>query len=70
VKLNFEYAQDWADEMDGMSGERMWVQVTGVKGCYLRGKLVNQPLGQDDRGWPLTWGDQVWFLPEHIIDID
>jgi hypothetical protein len=70
VKLIFEYADDLAKEFDGMTGERMWVKVVGTKPPYLVGKLDNQPLGQDDEGWPLTWKDRVLFLPEHIIDIE
>jgi TIR domain len=65
VKLVFEYAEDVQE-----SGERMWVRVTGKKPPYLVGKLDNQPLGQDDEGWPVTYGDRVLFLPEHIIDIE
>lgn len=70
VKLIFEYADDLLQELDGMAGERMWVEITGTKAPYLVGKLVSQPLGQDERGWPLTWGDQVLLLPEHVIDIE
>lgn len=70
VKLIFEYADDVAQEVDGLAGERMWVKITGTKAPYLAGKLVSQPLGQDDNGWPLTWGDQLLFLPEHVIDVE
>ncbi len=70
VKLIFVYPDDVAEEFDGMSGERMWVKITGNRGHYLIGKLLNQPLGQDGRGWPLTYGDRVLFLPEHVIDIE
>ena len=70
VKVIFQYPEDVAEEFDGMSGERMWVKVTGNKGRYLSGKLMNQPLGQDNSGWPLIFGDRVLFLPEHVIDIE
>jgi hypothetical protein len=70
VKLIFEYADESEQEIDGLSGERMWVKITGTKAPYLVGKLVSQPIGQDNKGWPLTWGDRVLFLPEHVIDIE
>jgi hypothetical protein len=70
VKLMFEYAEDLSRELDGMSGERMWVEIAGTKPPYLVGRLRSQPLAQDDKGWPLTWGDRVLFLREHIIDIE
>ena len=70
VKLIFEYAEDLSEELHGMSGERMWVKVVGTKPPYLVGRLDNQPLSQDDKGWPLTWGDRVLFLPEHIVEIE
>jgi hypothetical protein len=70
VKLIFEYPGDWAQEYGDMNGERMWVKVVGEKTPYLVGRLDNQPLAQDDGGWPLTWKDRVLFLPEHIIDIE
>ena len=68
VKLIFMLCD--ADEPGELFGERMWVKITGRKGSYISGKLMNQPLTQDENGWPLTWGDKVFFLPEHIIDIE
>lgn len=70
VKLVFEYPGELEEEFDGMAGERMWVKITGTKAPYFVGKLVSQPLGQDEDGWPLTWGDRVLFLPEYVIDIE
>lgn len=70
VKLIFEYPEKWAEEFGGGSGERMWVKVLRERPPYLEGRLDNQPLAQDEKGWPLTWGDRVLFLPEHIIDIE
>jgi TIR domain len=68
VKLMFEYPEDLSREFGG-SGERMWVEIVGTKPPYLVGRLKSQPLAQDE-GWPLTWGDRVLFLREHIIDIE
>lgn len=68
VKLIFDPYNP--DELDDLSGERMWVKITGRKGSYITGKLLNQPLFQDENGCPLAWGDKIVFLPEHIIDIE
>jgi len=68
VKLMFNLCDP--GEPSGFCGERMWVKISGRKGSYIFGKLMNQPLTQDENGWPLTWGDKIIFLPEHIITIE
>jgi hypothetical protein len=81
VKLSFELGVDYEDEPDiVLEGERMWVTVVGHDGPYLIGKLSNQPAAyshmidderyEADEDAPLKHGDQVVFLPEHIIDIE
>lgn len=70
VKVSFVYSDDVSADNDGLHGERMWVRLGRARGPYLGGKLLNQPLAQDAKGWPLTWGDPVLLLPEHIIDIE
>jgi hypothetical protein len=58
-------------ERDGsLSGERMWVEITGVLGPYYLGELRNIPLAdQPGRVHRLKWGSPIVFLPEHVIDI-
>jgi hypothetical protein len=66
VKLNFEIL-----ERDGeVSGERMWVKVTGNEGPYFKGTLANAPISDQKSRNKLKFGSQVVFLPEHVIDID
>ncbi|MCW2223240.1 hypothetical protein M2232_006772 [Bradyrhizobium japonicum] len=63
AKLGFEIL----DRYDGeLTGERMWVEVTGKVGPYYVGSLRNNPL---TRHRHLKWGSPVVFLPEHVIDI-
>lgn len=57
VKLSFEMKDGW--------GERMWVEVTGVKRRHLVGRLSNQPIGIPR----LLSGDTIKFTRDHIIDI-
>jgi len=68
VKLIFNLCDP--DKPGEVYGERMWVEIAGKKEPYISGKLMNEPLTQDESGWPLKWGDKVLFLPEHIIDIE
>jgi hypothetical protein len=57
VKVFFSMKDGW--------GERMWVDVTAIKGRHISGTLSNEPVGI-----PRLWsGDKVKFRPEHIIDI-
>ncbi len=57
VKLIFEMSDGY--------GERMWVEVTGVKGHRLAGRLSNTPAFIPRLG-P---GDKIKFRREHVIDI-
>ncbi|RQS67237.1 TIR domain-containing protein [Burkholderia sp. Bp8963] len=69
VKLIFEIAID--DSPDGaidVSGERMWVVVTGRSGPYIIGELNSHPACSDETEI-IQAGDRVVFLPEHIIDV-
>ena len=71
VKLMFDIRLPVEDKSDTEpSGliERMWVIVTGKVGPYYLGKLDNVPLTSDEQE-NLGSGDEVIFLPEHVIDI-
>jgi uncharacterized protein YegJ (DUF2314 family) len=46
-------------------GERMWVNVSSVNKRHLVGTLSNQPLGIPR----LTYGDEIKFKRDHVIDI-
>lgn len=65
VKLQFEIALPTEDEP---FGERMWVIVRGRSGPYFIGELNNNPATSDEQE-NLAVGDQVVFLPEHVISI-
>ena len=67
VKLIFGI---WDKEDKDLFGERMWVKITNLRSVYYVGKLSNQPLTSDKKGGPLKWGDTVFFLPEHVIEIE
>lgn len=67
VKLNFMISL--TNSADDLSGERMWVEVEGHEGPYLFGSLSNQPFDSDESGAPLSHGDRIVFLPEHVISI-
>ena len=62
VKLIFvtEKAED-----DGYRAERMWVQITNIKGKKFMGKLDNKP-----RLLPLKIGDEISFGIENICDTE
>ena len=49
---------------DGISGERIWIEVTGRVGDRYIGKLVNDPLIIAGK-----YGDRAYFRAEHVIDI-
>lgn len=70
VKLGFEVAAEDPDEEGGVTtlSERMWIKLVGSYGPYLWGTLHNQPTF-DGEEIELTFGSEVVFLPEHIIDI-
>jgi hypothetical protein len=81
VKLMFEFLGEDEEGEPEPLGERMWVKVTGKSGPYFKGELRNTAsIFWGDRNEdgtyktiedaPLKWGDEVVFLPEHIIDID
>ena len=57
VKLLFGMRDGW--------GERMWVDVTAVKGKKITGTLRNHPIAIPH----LHDGDKINFTAEHIIDI-
>lgn len=72
VKLLFsiEVEKDPDDPKDdGLFGERMWVKVTGRNGPYYTGVLNNVPITSDEQE-NICIGDDVIFLPEHVIDIE
>lgn len=70
VKLVFEIAlaDPEKDNVEIFFGERMWVEVDGVKGPYLVGKLNNTPASFEGDHY-LKPNAEIVFLPEHIIDI-
>jgi hypothetical protein len=71
VKLIFEIAVPKDSEIPDSGptfGERMWVHVTGKNGPYYIGTLDNMPITSDEQE-NLSYGDEVIFLPEHVIDI-
>lgn len=80
AKLSFGITQD--DKEEPEVGERMWVEILHRDGPYYIGSLANQPScfvyvrGEEgkeeymvDDEALLTFGSQVVFLPEHVIDI-
>lgn len=71
VKLIFEIAIP-PDEDDPESpetfSERMWVIVKRRVGPYYVGELNNNPVTSDEQE-NLAVGDEIVFLPEHVIDI-
>jgi hypothetical protein len=71
VKLMFDIALPAEDESDMESPsliERMWVIVAGKVGPYYLGELNNVPATSGEQE-NLGAGDEVIFLPEHVIDI-
>ena len=50
---------------DGYRAERMWVQITNIKGKKFMGKLDNKP-----RRLPLKIGDKISFGIENICDTE
>lgn len=70
VKLVFNIAvqEPSADDGFAVNGERMWVRLEGSYGPYLWGKLANSPI--DGQEYGLSYGAEIVFLPEHVIDID
>lgn len=68
VKLQFDIAVPPDEELGDVSSERMWVIVERRSGPYYVGALNNVPACSDEQGH-LQAGDQVVFLPEHVISI-
>ncbi len=64
VKLIF-LVQSTGPDGEPIVGERMWVQVWGKEGDYYRGVLDNEPATTT----MLALGQELWFGPEHVIDI-
>ena len=62
VKLIFVMEEP---EEDNFRGERMWVEITYVKGNSFIGKLDNEPLRL-----PLKIGDEISFGIENICDTE
>lgn len=56
------------DEVEEIAGERMWVLVHHQTGPYYVGELNNVPASSAEQEF-LDLGDQVIFLPEHVISI-
>ena len=50
----------------GIGAERMWVEVTSIKGRNYIGNLVNDPIAVE----VLEWGDQIAFSSKHVLDIE
>lgn len=61
---------DCEKKPNGCRGERMWVLVVQVcdegDGVEYGGVLANEPAILET----LAKGDEIWFSPEHIADID
>lgn len=68
VKLQFDIAVPHDDELGNVSSERMWVIVECRSGPYYIGGLGNVPACSDEQD-RLHMGDEVVFLPEHVISI-
>lgn len=64
VKLLFEIKGKPRFREYSMSGERMWVRVTSIRGDAFEGELNNYPI-VFNRLWP---GDRICFSRRHIID--
>ena len=68
VKLIFQVlVQDEAGR-ETVFDERMWVKAEGTDGPYFWGTLANDP-SFDGQSIGLTFGAEIAFLPEHIVDI-
>lgn len=71
VKLIFEIAispdEDDPEALEAFA-ERMWVIVKRRVGPYYVGELNNKPVTSGEQEH-LDVGDEVVFLPEHVIDI-
>lgn len=61
AKLLFIFSQ----RKNGLVGERMWVKVVERNGDNYRGELANKPTQIKS----LKMGDDIMFLPMHIIDV-
>lgn len=68
VKLQFDIALTPSEQLDEVSSERMWVIVERRAGPYFIGTLDNVPACSDEQDH-LHAGDQIVFLPEHVISI-
>lgn len=62
VKLIFQFG---SDDPEAPSAERMWVEITKVRGRRFKGVLDNVPVYIDD----LQCGDPVEFEEKHIIQV-
>lgn len=68
VKLIFEIQIYPDPDVVDAFGERMWVIVKDKVGPYYIGELNNVPATKGEQD-ALFLGDEVVFLPEHVIDI-
>lgn len=68
VKLQFDIAVPADEELGDVSSERMWVIVERRSGPYYIGTLDNIPTCSDEQDH-VHAGDQIVFLPEHVISI-
>jgi hypothetical protein len=65
VKLIFHFRIVDASGQESLEIERMWVIVHGRVGEFYRGILDNDPDCTDE----IKAGLEVWFRPEHVIQI-
>ena len=68
VKLPFEISVPVDDEYGDISAERMWVKLKNKSGPYYIGTLDSIPVCTDEQDF-IDHGQNVIFLPEHVIDI-
>jgi hypothetical protein len=66
VKLMFEISVKTEPEP---IWERMWVRYKRTEGPYFVGSLANRPASYGEQR-KLNYGDEIVFLPEHIIDFE
>lgn len=67
VKLHFKISR--TRSLEDIEGERMWVKSISRRGPYYIGELDNDPIARNEDNSPLKFGDQIIFLPEHVIAI-
>jgi hypothetical protein len=63
VKVSVEFPEN----VEGMDGERFWVEVLEREGNRLRGRVGNELVATADHG--LNLGDQIAFSIENVYEI-